>query len=119
MPEQQINVSINEGDVFFAHEASVSFNPTQFVIDFKSITPRIDMRAKQGHSLALKHNIVLIEPHHAKNFIQLLLKIVEEYEKQYGKIEKSKALKKFEEKHKELVKKAKEKSTTTPTYFGW
>ncbi len=118
MPEQQLNVNINDGEAFFAHEASVSFNPTQFVLDFKSVTPRIDMRSKQGHNINLKHNVILVEPHNAKAFIELLTKMVEAYEKQFGKIEKPKAIKEFEKKHKELAKKAKEHTATTPSYFG-
>jgi hypothetical protein len=119
MAEQQVNISINEGEAFFAHEASVSFNPTQFVLDFKCITPRVDMRSKNGHHLALKHNVVLVEPFHAKAFIELLVKMVDAYEKQFGKIDKPKAVKKFEEKHKELIKKAgEEQITVAPSYFG-
>ena len=118
MAEQQVNISINEGEAFFAHEASVSFNPTQFVLDFKCITPRIDMRSKQGHHLAMKHNVVLIEPYHAKALIELLTKMVDGYEKQFCKIEKPKAVKKFEEKHKELIKSSGEETTVVPSYFG-
>lgn len=118
MAEQQMNISINDGEAFFAHEASVSFNPTQFVLDFKSVTPRIDMRSKQGHNLAIKHNVLLLEPHNAKAFIGLITKMVEAYEKQFGKIEKPKAIKEFEKKHKELTKKAKEQTAPTPSYFG-
>lgn len=119
MAEQQINVSINEGDNMFAHEISVTFNPTQFIFDFKSITPRIDMRNKEGNSLVLKHNVIIIDPYQAKGLIELLQRVVNDYEKKLGKIEKPKALAKAEKKRKELGKKDKEKKTiTAPSYLG-
>ena len=56
MPEQKkINISINEGMEFFAHELSVNFNPTQFIFDFKCITPRVDPRSKEVPHLNIKH----------------------------------------------------------------
>ncbi|MFH2028171.1 MAG: hypothetical protein ABIJ08_03465, partial [Nanoarchaeota archaeon] len=56
--EKRVNFGINDGDAFFAHEISVNFNPTQFVLDFKSITPRVDPRSNEGPVIALKHNVV-------------------------------------------------------------
>jgi len=44
MVEKKVNFGIEDGDNFFAHEVSVNFNPTQFVLDFKCITPRVDPR---------------------------------------------------------------------------
>ena len=32
----RINLSINDGDAFFAHQVSMNFSPNQFFIDFKS-----------------------------------------------------------------------------------
>jgi tetrahydromethanopterin S-methyltransferase subunit A len=114
MEEKQINVSINEGDSMFAHETTVTFNPTQFVFDFKSITPRIDMRNKEGHSLALKHSVIIMDPYQAKGMIDLMKKVLDDYEKKFGKIEKPKQLVKMEKKRKE----EKQEKTTAPSYFG-
>jgi hypothetical protein len=114
MEEKQINVSINEGDSMFAHETTVTFNPTQFIFDFKSITPRIDMRNKEGHSLVLKHNVIIVDPYQAKGLVELLQRVLDDYEKKFGKIEKPKQLAKAEKKKKEGSK----EKTTAPSYLG-
>ncbi len=115
--EKKINLSINEGEVFFAHEVSVNFNPTQFVLDFKNITPRMDPRSQDGPTLSIKHNVVLVEPYHLKKFQEFLNKRISDYEKEFGKIEKPKAIEAYNKKHK---KKKVEKSdkTPVPSYFG-
>ena len=38
------------------------------MIDFKNITPRIDPR---GQQIVLKHNVVMLEPYHAKQLHKL------------------------------------------------
>jgi hypothetical protein len=114
MEEKQINVSINDGDSMFAHETTVTFNPTQMVFDFKSITPRIDMRSKDGHSLVLKHNVIIMDPYQAKGLVDLLGRVLGDYEKRFGKIEKPKQLAKMEKKSKEMKK----EKTIAPSYFG-
>ncbi|MBS3097733.1 DUF3467 domain-containing protein [Candidatus Woesearchaeota archaeon] len=119
MPEEEerINLHINEGEPFFAHELSINFNPTQFVFDFKCITPRVDPRSQTKASISLKHNVIMVDPYHAKKVLDLLNEVVKKYEKEFGKIEKPKSIEEFEKKHK---KKAKEKKDTTeaPSYFG-
>lgn len=116
MEEKQINVGINEGDNMFAHETTVTFNPTQFIFDFKSITPRIDMRNKAGHSLVIKHNVVLMDPFQAKGLVELMKKVITDYEKKFGKIEKPKQIVKAEKKNKENAKK--KTVSTAPSYLG-
>jgi len=118
MEEKQINVSINEGDNMFAHETTVTFNPTQFIFDFKSITPRIDMRNKEGHSLVLKHNLIIMDPFQAKGLIDLLKKVVDDYEKRFGKIQKPKALEKAQKKKKEEENEKKKTVSAVPSYLG-
>lgn len=117
MQEKRINFDIKDGEVFFAHELSVNFNPTQFIFDFRSITPRVDPRSNEGHVIAIKHNVVLVDPYHAKRISEFLSKKVSDYEKNFGGIEKPKAIKEFEKKHKKSATKKSEK-TQTPTYFG-
>lgn len=114
--QQKINIQIKEGEVFFAHEMSANFTPTQFSLDFKSITPRTDPRSKQA-SFLLEHNLVLLEPWHAKMVLQVLNNIVKKYEEEFGKISKPKSLEKAEKKHKKQVE-AVEDATVTPSYFG-
>ncbi len=116
MAQEQINLNISEGEPFFAHEVTVNFTPTQMSLDFKCITPRTDPRSKKP-SFLLKHNVVMIDPWHAKAFLNVLNSVVTRYEKEFGKIQKPKALEKAEKKQKELIKKA-GATTEVPTYLG-
>ena len=120
MPEEdKINMNINEGSEFYAHELSINFNPLQFVFDFKSVTPRIDPRSKDRASIVLKHNVVLVDPFHAKRIQELLSEVLKKYEKEFGKIEKPKALKMLEKKKKKGVKEEKvEEKTIAPSYIS-
>jgi hypothetical protein len=121
MEEQQqkksINMGIDDGEEFFAHETSINFNPTQFILDFRCITPRIDPRSSQVPFVHLKHNLVMVDPWHAKEILRVLTNSLENYEKQFGKIEQPKAVKKFLDKQKKAVKETTEK-TQTPSYLG-
>ena len=119
MAEQQesINVSIADGEPFFAHEVTVNFTPTQFTFDFKCITPRNDMRAKTGASFLLKHNVVMVDVWHAKAFLDVLQNVLSKYEETFGKIKKPAALEKAEKTQKELNKKAPVKGES-PSYLG-
>ena len=115
MANEQINININEGDPFFAHEVTVNFTPTQLTLDFKCITPRSDPRGKKP-SFQLKHNVVMLDPWHAKSLISVLSSVVQKYEQEFGKIKKPKSLEKAEKKHKEMMQKA--GTSEVPTYLG-
>lgn len=113
---KEVNMNINDGDSFFAHELSINFNPLQFILDFKNITPRVDPRSRESIVLFLKHNVIMMDPYHTKNMFELLGKVVGDYEKQFGKIEKPKALQRYEQRAKKgKESKSKEKA---PSYFG-
>ena len=103
-PKQQINLNINDGEAFFAHEVSMNFMPTQISMDFKCITPRTDPRSKTPTFL-MKHNVVMIEPWHAKVLIEVLGNVVKRYEEEFGKIKKPTAILKAEKKQKKAIKK--------------
>ena len=109
-------MNIVDGEPFFAHELSINFNPMQFVFDFKCVTPRVDPRSQNRASISLKHNVIMVDPYHAKKILNLLTNVVKKYESEFGKIEKPKAVEHFEKKHKKLEKQ--KESTDTPTYFG-
>jgi len=109
-----VSINIIDGEAFFAHELTVNFTPTQFTLDFKNITPRTDPRSKDGPSFTLKHNVVMIDPWHAKALLEILSNVVSNYEKQYGKIKKPAAITKAEKKQKKTSK----KKEPTPSYFG-
>ena len=114
--QKNVNVSVNEGDAFFCHELSINFNPMQFIFDFKSVTPRVDVRSKNSPIINIKHNAVMVEPYHAKKMLELLGKVVSDYEKEFGKIEKLKAVAKMEKKMKQVS--TDKKTIPAPTYFG-
>ena len=125
--EEKINLNINDGDSFFAHQASINFNPTMFFLDFKNITPRMDQRSQQSKAtLVLKHNVVMLEPYHTLLLRDLFNKVIKDYEKEFGKIEKPDPIKLIEKKQKKQmkgkkVKKSKsnsKKETNIPNYFG-
>ena len=116
MTEKKINFGIDDGDAFFAHEVSVNFNPTQMVLDFKSITPRVDPRSNEGTVIHLKHNVILLDVYHAKKFSEFLNKRVADYEKDFGKIEKPESVKQYEKKKKKEDKT--KEIVKVPEYFG-
>jgi hypothetical protein len=119
MEKQKINMNIGDASSdFFAHEASINFNPTQFIFDFKCITPRVDPRAKENAVINLKHNVVMLDVYHAKKFYELLGEIIKKYEKDFGNIEKPKALKIIEKRNKKENNKIDGKTTATPSYLG-
>jgi len=115
--EKRLNVSINEGNEFFAHELSINFNPTQFVFDFRCITPRTDIRSKDAPVLNIRHDTILVEPWHAKEIQRVLANVIESYEKQFGKIEKPKSVKMMEKKQ-HAAGKSGEAKTLAPSYMG-
>ncbi|MCB9359387.1 DUF3467 domain-containing protein [Candidatus Woesearchaeota archaeon] len=110
--EQKINLSINDGESFYAHQTSINFNPTMVFFDFKNISPRIDERSRESQTFALKHNVIMMDPYQSLLLRNALDKAVKDYEKRFGKIEEPKALKKVDKKKK---KQAKE---DIPNYFG-
>ena len=112
----KINFSISDGDAFFAHQASINFNPTMLFFDFKNITPRIDDRSPTRATLVLKHNVIMLEPYHALVFRDLLNRVLKDYEKEFGKIEKPESIKNLEKK-KGASSKHKD-SDEAPSYFG-
>jgi hypothetical protein len=116
--EQKINFVINDGDSFYANEISITFGPAQFSADFKNISPRVDMRGQDGSkTFALKHNVVIMEPFQAKNFIKVLNDAIVRYEKDFGTIEMPKQLKAAEKKFK-LDNKPSKNTPSVPSYFG-
>jgi len=112
--KQNVNLNINDGDAFYANEVSINFNPSNFFVDFKCVSPRIDPRNQSGATFALKHNVVILEPYALKEMVNMMKDLVGRYEKSFGKIEKPKAAKTAEKMNKDK-KVAKEKA---PAYFG-
>ena len=115
--DKQVSLNINDGDSFYANEISMNFNPTNVFIDFKSITPRIDPRSQNAPTFNMKHNVIILEPYSFKQMAGLMNDIVAKYEKEFGKIEKSKILEKMEKKSKKQENESK-KVASIPAYLG-
>lgn len=120
MANEQINLNIHEGEPFFGHEVTVNFTPTQLTMDFKCITPRSDPRFQGKPSFQIKHNVVMLDPWHAKAMMDVLGTALQKYETEFGEIEKPSALLKAEEKQKEKLEAAQSAASTntTPNYLG-
>jgi len=119
--QKNMNVTVSEGDAFFCHELSINFNPLQFMFDFKSVTPRVDIRSKDQPSIAIKHNLVMMDPYHCKKMHTLLSKVIKDYEAQFGKIKKPKAIEIMEKNAKDHQKNQQKNGPETiqaPSYFG-
>lgn len=116
--KKQINLNIDNGNDFFAHEMSINFSPTQFIFDYRSLTPRIDPRSREAPVLFLKHNVIMVDPFHAKRIFEILKTTIEDYEKQFGRIEMPKALKEHEKKAKKAIENKTSKKEAMPNYFG-
>jgi len=84
------------GPEFSADEVAVSHSAIKFIIDFKSITPRLDMHGQDPRHV-LKHSIIKLDTFLAKDFMEVLKQNIEKYEKHYGKITKPKAIEKAQQ----------------------
>ena len=111
---KKVKFDIDNGQAFYADELGVIHNPLRIILDFRSITPRIDVRNQEFQPLVLKHNVVVMDPYTAKTMLDLLKKNIANYEKQFGKITKPDALKKIDKEN----RKAKNSKKETPSYFG-
>jgi hypothetical protein len=118
MPEHKepINITIQDGEPFFSHEMTCNFTPTQFTFDFKCITPRTDPRSKKP-GFQLRHNVIMVEPWHAKMILAVLNNVIKKYEEEYGAIKKPKPVELAEKKQKKAMKAA-QSETETPSYLG-
>jgi len=90
--ENQVKTIIkNENEVFFANSVSLTNSKTNFIVDFKQSTPRMDILENQKlTTIVIKHNSILIEPNLVKGLVNILTEAVSNYEKQFGKIESAK-----------------------------
>lgn len=116
MAESTIN--IKDGEAFYAHETSINFTPSLFNIDFKSLSPRVDPRNKEAPTWVMVHNLIMVDPYHAKQFHAILGEALKKFQDEFGKIDKSKALQKAEKKQKQYQKNVVETKADIPHYMG-
>ena len=115
MPE--VNMNIVDGQAFFAHETSINFTPSQLLLDFKSVTPRTDPRNKTAPTFVLAHNVIMVDPWHAKQIHKILGEAIKKYETDYAKIAKPKSVAKAEKRHKANAA-SKTVESEVPRYMG-
>jgi hypothetical protein len=79
-PKQKLNVKIDEktGEGVYANFFIISHSPSEFILDFGRLMPNMP-------SVNLKSR-VLVTPQHAKHFMQLLQKNIDNFENQHGEI---------------------------------
>lgn len=94
-----VQINISDGEAFFANESTINFNPTQFIFDYKCITPRVDQRNPNGSTMVLKHNVIMLDPWHVKLLVGVLNESVKKYEHDFGTIEKPKSIALWEQKN--------------------
>ncbi len=112
---KQINIRVKDGDPFLAHETTINYNPTEFILDFKCVTP---VQEVNQQSLFIKHEVVLLSPWHAKSFLAAVEKVVKDYEKKFGEIKKPAELEKAEKMMKKQQKEAAQATGQVENYFG-
>ena len=95
MVPKNLNLDVKLGDEFFADNVSVFNNPVRMVFDFKNTTPRADMRGPLQQMFVTRHNVIMMDPFKAKDFLKSLKENISVYEKKYGKIVVPKHLKKI------------------------
>jgi hypothetical protein len=94
--ERNVNVQIDHRkEAFYSDSISIIYNPSKFILDFKQNTPRIDsVHGKSQETIAVKHNVIILDVRFAKIFLNTLKKSIEGFEKKHGKIETPKVTKK-------------------------
>ena len=94
--ERNVNVQIDHRkEGFYSDSISIIYNPSKFILDFKQNTPRIDqVHGKSQETIAVKHNVIILDVKFAKIFLNTLTKSIEGYEKKHGKIQTPKKPKK-------------------------
>lgn len=114
--KRQINVQIDNGcDVFHGDFITIAHKQGEVLFDFRQATPRFNPGpgGQNAQNIVIKHNVVSMNPILAKNFLQILKRNIENYEKKFGKINVPK------EKKAQSKKEPEEMSMDmTPSYFG-
>lgn len=80
MRQQQINIELGEAEAegIYSNLAMIVFSPTEMVIDFARIMPRMPKTKVKSR--------IIMSPMHAKLLMKNLADNIEKFEKQYGEI---------------------------------
>ena len=104
--QKGVKFDIDNGPVFAADEVGVMHNPLKMIMDFRNVTPRVDIRNRNFQPIAIKHSVITMDPWTAKNLLDILKTNLNNYEKKFGKIKKPKALEIMEKEMKNNSKKS-------------
>lgn len=74
-----------------SNHQTVAHEPDMIVLDFKQVFPQFT--PENQARMIVNHKTVFLDPYTAKQFLSVLQDNIERYEKTYGPIEKSTALK--------------------------
>ncbi|MBT3465106.1 DUF3467 domain-containing protein [archaeon] len=123
--QKGVKFDIDNGPVFAADEVGVMHNPLKMIMDFRNVTPRVDIRNRNFQPIAIKHSVITMDPWTAKNLLDILKTNLNNYEKKFGKIKKPKALEIMEKEMKNNSKKSPNITNLSskeikdmPNYFG-
>lgn len=92
---EDIRVNVNDGGEFLADEVSISHSPIRFILDFKNVTPRLDI-GDSAPRMVLRHNVLVVDPYFARDMLRVLKENIDKYEKKYGPIKRPEVLEKAE-----------------------
>lgn len=115
-----ISVNISDGETIFVNEFSISHFPTQFFIDFRTVSPRLDLAPnKVMQRRHVRHTVLVLEPYMMKELLGSVEKNIKKYEETFGKLKEPEALKKAKKMAKNREKNEHiEPVTGKPAYFG-
>jgi hypothetical protein len=106
---KELNVRVKDTEQFYSNEIGINVNPNEFTFDFKCLSRFQDIA--EHDVLMVRHNLIILSPNHAKSMYDLLGQVLKNYEKNFGKINKTKAQEKAEKLIKKGTKKKKDKKT--------
>jgi len=109
--QKDIQINSASEKEFSVDEVMVTHGPLKIFIDFKNTVPLMDMGKQR---LSIRHQVCILDPFLAKDFLRVLKENLEKYEKQFGEIKKPESLVRLE---KELKKQGNQ-TLKKQSYFG-
>ena len=111
--ELQFNIDFGN-DAFFAENVVVSHSQSKFIIDFTQAIPRFDQLPGLKDpkvTMVVKHKATMMDPHGAKEFLNVLSENIKKYEAKFGEI-------KVPKKEVKEVVEEKQYQPTSSSYIG-
>jgi len=88
LKKKVIDMKVDVSDeAFFSDSVFVIHSPSNFVLDFRQTTPRVDpIENKVKQTFVVKHRAIVLDPILTKDLIRVLKENIKRYEKEFGKI---------------------------------